>query len=105
MCNSDFSQNKYLLIHYYNSIECTLSIVYDLHMSDYIDVLKKIGLNFRVERIKRRLSQEKFAELANVHTNYIGKVERGEQNLTIKKVVVLADSLGVPVENIFHLNE
>lgn len=46
-------------------------------MSDYIDVLKKIGLNFRVERIKRRLSQEKFAELANVHTNYIGKVERG----------------------------
>ena len=39
-------------------------------MSDYIDVLKKIGLNFRVERIKRRLSQEKFAELANVHKPY-----------------------------------
>lgn len=72
-------------------------------MSDYVEVLKKIGLNFRVERTKRSLSQEKFAELANVHTNYIGKVERGEQNLTIKKIVILADSLGVNIENIFNL--
>lgn len=73
------------------------------NMSDYVEVLKKIGLNFRVERTKRSLSQEKFAELANVHTNYIGKVERGEQNLTIKKIVILADSLGVNIENIFNL--
>lgn len=78
-------------------------IVYDVTMSNYMQVLKKIGLNFRVERTKRSLSQEKFAELANVHTNYIGKVERGEQNLTVKKIVALADSLGVPVENIFNL--
>ena len=56
-------------------------------MIDYKDVLKKIGLNFRVERTKKSLSQERFAELANVHTNYIGKVERGEQNLTVKKIV------------------
>ena len=72
-------------------------------MSNYMQVLKNFGLNFRVERTKRSLSQEKFAELANVHTNYIGKVERGEQNLTVKKIVALADSLGVPVENIFNL--
>lgn len=72
-------------------------------MSDYVEILKRIGLNFRIERIKRRLSQEKFAEIANVHTNYIGKVERGEQNITVKKIVVLADALDVPVENIFNI--
>lgn len=72
-------------------------------MSNYTEVLKKIGLNFRVERTKRCLSQEKFAELANVHTNYIGKVERGEQNLTVRKIVDLANSLNVPVENILNL--
>lgn len=72
-------------------------------MSDYSEVLKKIGLNFRVERTKKSLSQERFAELANVHTNYIGKVERGEQNLTVKKIVALADSLEVPVESILNL--
>jgi DNA-binding helix-turn-helix protein len=74
-------------------------------MSDYEEVLKKIGLNFRVERTKRTLSQEKFAELANVHTNYIGKVERGEQNLTVKKIVALANSLNVPIEEILNLTK
>ncbi|HIS82940.1 helix-turn-helix transcriptional regulator [bacterium] len=69
-------------------------------MIDYKDVLKKIGLNFRVERTKKSLSQERFAELANVHTNYIGKVERGEQNLTVKKIVDLTNALDLSVENI-----
>ena len=73
-------------------------------MLDYVDVLKKIGLNFRVARIKRALSQEAFAELANVHPNYIGKVERGEQNLTIKKIVSLANSLEIPLDNILKFD-
>ncbi len=73
-------------------------------MLDYTEVLKKIGLNFRIERTKQGLSQETFAELANVHTNYIGKVERGEQNLTVKKIVDLTNSLNIPVENILHIS-
>ncbi len=68
----------------------------------YEDVLKKIGLNFRAERMRKALSQEKFAEIANVHTNYIGKVERGEQNLTVKKIVSLANSLDISIEKIFY---
>ena len=73
-------------------------------MLDYTEVLKKIGLNLRIERTKQGLSQETFAELANVHTNYIGKVERGEQNLTVKKIVDLTNSLNIPVENILHIS-
>ena len=72
-------------------------------MADYVTILKKIGLNFRIERTKKYLSQEKFAELANVHTNYIGKIERGEQNLTIKKIVALANALNVCVEEILNI--
>ena len=30
--------------------------------------------------------KKEFAELANVHVNYIGKIKRGEQNLTIKNL-------------------
>ena len=72
-------------------------------MEDYKLVLKQIGLKFRLERVKRRLSQEKFAELANVHTNYIGKVERGEQNITIKKLVELVNSLDIQLNNIIEI--
>lgn len=72
-------------------------------MDNYQDILKAIGLKFRVERTKKRLSQERFAELANVHTNYIGKIERGEQNLTLKKIVELANTLDVPTKEILKL--
>ena len=71
-------------------------------MINYENVLKKIGLNIRAERTRLGWSQEKFAEYANVHTNYIGKIERGEQNLTIKKIVNLANILQVPIEEILN---
>ncbi|CDE61001.1 restriction-modification system control element Bcll [Fusobacterium sp. CAG:439] len=73
-------------------------------MTDYKNVLRKIGLNFRVERTKKRLSQEQFAELANVHTNYIGKVERGEQNLTVRKIVELTNALELTVDKILNIS-
>ena len=72
-------------------------------MEDYKTVLKRIGLKFRVERTKKHLSQERFAELANVHTNYIGKIERGDQNLTVKKLVELVNSLEIPLGNIIEI--
>jgi transcriptional regulator with XRE-family HTH domain len=72
-------------------------------MEDYRDILRKIGLNFRVERTKQMLTQEKFAELADVHMNYIGKVERGEQNLTIKKLVHLSNILNISVNKILNI--
>lgn len=72
-------------------------------MIDCNEVLKKIGLKLRLERVKRNLSQEQFAELANVHTNYIGKIERGEQNITIKKLIKILDSLEISVNKILNL--
>ncbi len=72
-------------------------------MEDYRNILRKIGLNFRVERTKQMLTQEKFAELADVHMNYIGKVERGEQNLTIKKLVHLSNILNISVNKILNI--
>lgn len=74
-------------------------------MNNYTNVLKQIGHNFRVERTKQRLYQEKFAELADVHTNCIGKLERGKHNLTVKTIVELANSLEVPIENILTFSE
>jgi len=65
-------------------------------------VLKKIGLNFRAERVRKKYSQEKLAEIAGVHLNYIGKIERGEQNLTIKTITELANALEVEIGKILN---
>ena len=54
---------------------------------------KRLGLSVRQRRTRLSLSQEKLAELADVHRNYVGLVERGEQNISIENLIRLARAL------------
>jgi transcriptional regulator with XRE-family HTH domain len=55
------------------------------------------GRRVRQFRLERRLSQEKLAELADLHRNYVGGVERGEWNVSLLNIVNLAHGLNVRV--------
>lgn len=58
------------------------------------DLQKTFGENLRRYRLSRNLSQEAFAEILDVHRTYMGGVERGERNLTLKSVERLAARIG-----------
>ena len=53
--------------------------------------------SMRSLRLMRNLSQEKLAELCDVHRTYIGSVERGECNISIDNMDRIAKGLGVTV--------
>ncbi|MDD4019002.1 MAG: helix-turn-helix transcriptional regulator [Kiritimatiellae bacterium] len=54
---------------------------------------KKIGYAIRVRREAIGISQERMSEVADCHRNYIGLIERGEQNLTVGSLVRVAQAL------------
>jgi transcriptional regulator with XRE-family HTH domain len=57
------------------------------------DLQRTIGQNLRAYRLARGLSQETFAEILGVHRTYMGSVERGERNLTLRSVERMAARL------------
>ena len=59
-----------------------------------------LGDNIRLYRLKAGLSQEKLAEKADLHTNYVGDIERGEENVSVDALVRLASSLRVKVADL-----
>jgi len=62
----------------------------------------KIGKKIRSLRVEKGYSQEKLAEMSNLHRNYIGMVERGEKNITVEKLSQILDSLNLTLEKFFE---
>lgn len=59
------------------------------------DLQRTVGRNIRAHREALGESQEAFARSLPVHRTYLGGVERGERNLTLKSVERLAGLIGV----------
>lgn len=55
----------------------------------------QFGANLRKRRLALALSQEKFAERADLHWTYIGGIERGERNVSLVNIVKIARALNV----------
>jgi transcriptional regulator with XRE-family HTH domain len=63
------------------------------------DLQRTVGRNLRMHREARGLSQEAFADVLGVHRTYMGGVERGERNLTLKSLERIASRIDVdPLE-------
>lgn len=59
--------------------------------------LDLIGKNITRLRQEKLLSQEKLAELAEIDTRQIGRLERGETNASISLIKKIADALKVDI--------
>lgn len=68
---------------------------------DDVDILINFGQHVRKLRKEQDLSQEKLADLAEVHRTYIGMIERGEKNISILNIYKIARALKKDVKDLF----
>lgn len=66
-----------------------------------MDVRKTIGWNLRALRVAKGLSQERLALEAGIDRSYIGRVERGAENVTVATLEAVATVLDVHVSKLF----
>lgn len=69
------------------------------------ELLKRIGHNIKIERTIKNWTQSKLAEVVGVHEKYIGKVESGKQNLTLKTLNKIANSFEIDILGLFQLRK
>ena len=70
---------------------------------DEID--KKVGLNIRLGRVKRGISQEILADMAGIARSTMGIIERGEQSPSLQTVAKVANALQLDIYKLFLFEE
>lgn len=59
-----------------------------------------LGDKIRSYRKRAGLTQEKLAEMADLHHNFIGEVERGNMETSLTSLLKIAKALGVCVRDL-----
>jgi transcriptional regulator with XRE-family HTH domain len=62
--------------------------------------LRNLGSRVRYLRKSKLLSQEKLAELSDLHPTYIGGIERGERNPSLQSLAKIAEGLEVDIKDL-----
>lgn len=63
---------------------------------------RALGRAVRALRKERGLTLESLADQAGLSANYVGDAERGERNLSVRALWLLADGLGVPASDLLR---
>ena len=67
------------------------------------ELLKKFGLNVKIARLKKGLTQEQVAELMNIHLTYIARIETGQINMSLGKILELANTLNIDINKLLFI--
>ena len=64
------------------------------------DRMIAFGKRVREVRKSKGISQERLAEMSGIDRSYMGNIERGEKNITLKKVYEICDALEIEIQDL-----
>lgn len=63
-------------------------------------ILEQFGLQLKKLRLQIGFTQEQFAQKCELHKNYIGMIERGERNPSLKNLDIIAKTLKISLSEL-----
>ena len=66
-----------------------------------MDIIKVFGSNVRKYRTEKKISQEKFAELCELHRTYISDVECFRRSISLDNIQKIAEALEIDTYKLF----
>lgn len=82
------------MVDYPNHILLVIDITVRWSIVDFYS----IGRNIRQFRLKRKIRQEKLAELADITPNFVGMIERGEKRPSLETFIKIINALGASAD-------
>lgn len=68
-------------------------------------ILEKLGQNLKKYRLKKGLTQEFLAEKVGIHPTYVGKLESGKNNPSIKMLYKITLTLEIKLPELFDFDK
>lgn len=66
------------------------------------DLLLALGKTVRKIRLSKNISQEKFADLCDLHRTYISDIELGKRNVSLENIGKMAKALDMSISELFQ---
>lgn len=66
------------------------------------DLLLAFGQTVRRIRLSMDISQEKFADMCDLHRTYISDVELGKRNVSLENIGKMASALDINISELFQ---
>lgn len=67
-----------------------------------MDTKELIGARIKSLRQSLSLTQEQLSEKMDISPKYLSSIERGKENPTLNKLIKLADSLEIEIQEVFN---
>ncbi|AYV36562.1 helix-turn-helix domain-containing protein [Aeromonas veronii] len=64
------------------------------------DLAKKFGNTIRERRLRLGISQDALALMTDIDRSYVGRIERGEVNVTLEKAYKIAQALDCDIQDL-----
>ena len=66
------------------------------------DLLLAFGQTIRRIRLSKSISQERFADMCDLHRTYISDIELGKRNISLENIGKMANAFGLSISELFQ---